>query len=214
MARGNDFGGEIVFSGLSNASILSAENETALADLIYDTDPYIYPAMFGSRENARAILPLLHRSQDRMFRLDNYYTAQYKSRIIGLLLWTKGRMNWSPEPLRAAALRAGVRPSPYLDLVAGEYVERYSDAELADRISIVNLCVSPDFRGRGVGRGLMQRFIGLHPDSVFELCVLAENTAAIELYKSMGFVVTEKYSGFSISRRRPDALVMQRTASL
>ena len=204
----------IVYTNLSGDSKLSAENETALAELIYDTDPYIYPAMFGSRENAAAVLPFLYYSDDRMFRLDRFYAAVHNGRVIGLLLWVKGRLNWSPEPLRAAFLRAGIRPGPYLDAVAGEYVGKYAEGERDGLISLINLCVAPCCRGKGVGRALMRSFMEQHPGSAFELCVLTGNKAAVHLYSSLGFEITERYNGFSIDHRRLDAAVMRRRVSL
>ena len=200
----------IIYSNLNSSSQLSAENQTALAELIFDTDSYIYPAMFGNRENASIVLPLLFYSSDSMFRLENFYIANKDGQIIGLLLWVKGRLNWSPELLRTVSLRAGIQPSPYLDLVAREYVDKYAENEKRNVISIINLCVSSEFRGRGVGRTLMQRFIEQHHDSTFELCALAGNMAAVHLYRSLGFEIVERYNGFSIDHKQLDAIVMQR----
>ena len=204
---------ELVFRNLDGKSELTADNEIALADLIYDTDPYIYPAMFGSRENAEKLLPLLFRAQDSMFRPENFFVAFQGERIIALLLWKEGRLSWTPQLLKDLSASSGIPLSPYLDYVAREYVEGYGAEDKASLILLINLCVADGLRGRGTGRMLMERFIERHADASMELCALAENKNAVRLYKSLGFEITERYVGFSVDQRRPDAIRMQRRVS-
>ena len=208
-----DLRSELVFVNLDGNWHLSEANQTALADLIYNTDPFIYPAMFGSKENAEAVLPLLFYSRDEMFRLDNFFTAMHNDKIIGLLLWTQGRMNWSSDLLKSAANRIGVQPSPFLEQVAQEYVGRYSAQDKSELISIINLSVLEDYRSNGVGRMLMESFAAVHPHITLELCVLKDNHTALRLYESLGFETIEEYNGFSVDHRHLDAVCMQRRVS-
>ncbi len=203
----------ISFVQLSSDAALSSANYTELADLIYDTDPYIYPAMFGSRENAAAVLPQLFSSQDTMFRVENCFTAFLGNRIVGLLLWVSGQLFWSPEPLKLAAERLGIPVSPYLEAVAREYVGRYAEREANDLISVVNVCVSADMRGMGIATELLKRFIVKHPWCAMELCVLKSNRQAIRLYRSAGFEVVGEYNGFSSDNRCLPAACMRREGS-
>ena len=200
-------------AGLSADTLLSAADERVLADLIYDTDPYIYPAIFGSRENAEALLPLLFHTEDGMFRLENFFVGFFGGCIRALLLWKEGRLSWSPQILRETAEKHGIPLSPYLDMVAQEYVDAYGADDKAGLISLINLCVAEDCRGRGLGRALMERFIKQHPDADMELCALEDNRNAVRLYESLGFAITERYNGFSADHRRLGAVRMQRRAA-
>ena len=59
---------------------------------------------------------------------------------------------------------------------------------------LARIIVSPVQRGRGLGRNLchqlMQAALRLHPIEAFSLYVFPENSPAIALYESLGFVLT------------------------
>ncbi len=55
-----------------------------------------------------------------------------------------------------------------------------------DECEILNVAVSPEFRRKGVAKALVRSFLESVQGSVF-LEVRASNTAARELYKSLGF---------------------------
>lgn len=81
------------------------------------------------------------------------------------------------------------------------YFNSYADEERADVISIINLCVSENARGLGIGKKLMESFLRQHRGEKIELCVLEENKAALDLYKKMGFKEVSRYQGFSVDER-------------
>lgn len=195
---------------LSANDPLTLEEEIVLADLIYDTDPYIYPAMFESREKAEKLLPVLFRSKDSMFRMDNFFVAIQEGKIAALLLWKEGKLFWTPQILREVASQMKIMLSPYLEMVAREYVDSYDANETINCISLINLCVAKDYRGKGIGRDLLTQFIERHPGYILELCVLEDNKNALCLYESLGFEIIERYNGFSIDHKYLSALRMQR----
>jgi len=204
---------EICFRFLKNGEALSDENALALSRLVYDTDPYIYPAMFGSRENAEALLPLLFGSNDSMFCLSNCYVAEREGAIIGLLLWKQGALTWSPALLKRLAAERGIPLSPYLDMVSEEYVSVYEQLPEEDVLSLINLCVVKELCGRGIGRKILENFFAQKPAAVYELCALKDNSGAVHLYTSLGFEICEEYNGFSVDHRRLPALRMRRSGS-
>jgi putative acetyltransferase len=80
----------------------------------------------------------------------------------------------------------------------------------------VNLvAVHPDWAGRGTGRALMEAAIDL-ADSWLDLrrlslVVFADNPAAIELYRHLGFIVEGNLAAYGFKRGRYiDALAMAR----
>lgn len=162
-----------------------------IAGLIYDTDPYIYPAMFESRENAQVVIPKMIKAGDSMFRPESLFLAMEKDEVIGLILWIKGALKWD----RTIYDRSGGN-SPYIDRVCQEYFASYSETP-ENIISIINVCVKEKTRGKGIGSRMMDSFLE-STQGPYELFVLADNPAAVKLYEKKGFRIVETRQGFSL----------------
>jgi len=81
---------------------------------------------------------------------------------------------------------------------------------LQDQMEIANFAVSPDFRGRGIGRKMMERVLWEAKEmgcTNLTLSVRESNLPAIRLYTSHGFVEMRRRQGYY---REPDedAIVM------
>ena len=186
---------------LNNEDELTDEELERIAGLVYDTDVYIYPAMFETRENALKIIPQLIKQNDTMFRLENIYVARYNKKIVGIVLWKKGSLVWSKEQFVQISNKMGIPVSKYLDFVTERYIQSYADVEDEERVSMVNFCVSSEIRGCKIGSKMMQQFLMVHREEQLELCVLEENPSAVKLYQNYGFVENSRYKGFSIDDR-------------
>lgn len=182
----------------------------SIAGLIYDTDPYIYPAMFGTRDNALELVPELIRENDTMFRLDNLYIAEYEEEIIGLVLWVRGKLTWSKEQFVKVAKDHRIPVSGYLDQVTDRYIRSYADIANEEAISVINFCISEEVRGIGTGSQLMESFLREHRGEQIELCVLEENSGAVRLYQKYGFTENERYRGFSVDDRELVCISMEK----
>lgn len=84
----------------------------------------------------------------------------------------------------------------------------------AGEAHVLNVCVHPDFRGAGLGRGLLhmlEHIARKHDIELMLLEVRASNQAAISLYHSMGFNELGCRNNYYPSHvGREDALVMAR----
>lgn len=169
----------------------SPEQLKDIAGLIWDTDPYIYPAMFKSRDEAEIVIPRMILCGDVMFSLKNLFVAEENDRIVGLILWIRGPMNWTPE----IYLKCG-GSSPYIDRIHKEYFALYQHMN-PDVTSLINVCVSAKKRGAGIGHLLLREFLK-QEHGICELYVLADNPGAVHLYEKHGFRITEKLQGFSV----------------
>lgn len=171
------------FFQLRKGQNLTTDNLKSIAELIYRTDGYIYPDMFGNENEAIRIIPMLLCSgNDRMFNLDNIYVCESSGEILGLVLWKTGPLNWSSQALLSEMSKM---PPRFKD-VEDEYVKGYEETK-EKTISILNFCVSDKCRKKGIGTALFNRFVASHSNSDLELCVLEENESAIKLYRSAGF---------------------------
>lgn len=182
-----------------------------IARLIYQTDPYIYPAMLGSLENAVRLLPAVFRSgRDCMFSLDNVHIAIVDGSVVSVLLTKKGKLSWSGEVLRDFAAGLGVELPGTLTGVQQEYMDdRYVENSEEDIISVINLCTDPEYRGRGIAELLFRRFINENRDAKIKLCVIKSNTPAVNLYRRLGFRETRQYPGYSAGSEKPRCLDME-----
>ena len=167
--------------------LLQVEQLHDIAKLIFETDAFIYKDMLGNAETAQKVLPQLFQSGlDVMFHPNNLYVYEKNGKVVGVLLWYKGRLAWDKRYLQKE-LEQQKLTVPALDQVAREYMDGYK--EETEVISVLNLCVDSDFRGQGIGKKLLKRFLEEHPSETAELCVLSDNTSAKKLYNSCGFAV-------------------------
>ncbi len=84
---------------------------------------------------------------------------------------------------------------------------------VVDESELLNLCVHPGYRRRGIGRILMKFYIDLCRDQLihqFFLEVNAENEAALRLYRSFSYEPVGVRPRFY--RGETDALLMKKTA--
>ena len=163
-----------------------------VAGLIYDTDPYIYPAMFTSRKQAIEVIPKMISVGDTMFCSENIYIAEIRGRICGIILWHRGPLLWNPDVYRQCG-----GSSEYIDEVCRRYFSTYSSISRST-VSIINVCTSE--HGKGIGTKMLHSFMKREPGP-YELYVLADNAHAIKLYSTVGFSVTETLQGFSLDNR-------------
>jgi len=170
----------------------SDEQLKDVSGLIYDTDPYIYPALFRSREEALEIIPKMFKAGDCMFSVENVFVAECQKRIVGIILWHKGPLNWNKTQYY---LCGGY--SPYLDDVSSRYFFTYSTVP-DDTISIIN--VSSSIKGIGIGTNMFRSFLNKYPGK-HELYVLADNEHAISLYQRFGFIIESETNGYSIDNQ-------------
>lgn len=180
-----------------------------IAEMIYNTDPYIYPCLFNQKEDALRLLPkLILRRDDQMFRPSNFFIAEDKGVIVGMILWHKGPLIWDERPLCETAAAEGISLSPYLPLAQAQYFGSYKEVP-ADTVSLINVSVSPQFQHHGIGTCLLKAFVSEHIGEKMELYVLADNTPARKAYQSIGFQTIRVLQGFSADNRELPCLQME-----
>lgn len=83
------------------------------------------------------------------------------------------------------------------------------DVRRSERLAwIATIGVLPEYRGRGIGRALMQACEAQIPTPSIRLCVRFSNQAAIHLYESMGYAHVGRWGRYY--QDGEDALVMEK----
>jgi len=78
--------------------------------------------------------------------------------------------------------------------------------KILDEMHIINMAVHPDYRGKGIGKRLMQHV--LNDEEVFFLEVRVSNESAKKIYEKYGFKVINIRKGYYADGE--DAYVMRR----
>lgn len=163
-----------------------------IAGLIYETDPYIYPAMFKDRKEAEAVMPGMIRAGDPIFGTGNMFVAEDEDGgIAGVLLWKRGPVLWDPEIYH----RCGGKARQIVRVVR-EYFHLFAETP-EDMTSLVRIGIRKDLRGQHIGSRLMETFMRAEPGP-YELYVLMDNTEAVRYFTGKGFRIRETRPGFSL----------------
>ena len=124
---------------------LTEEQLKEIASLIYDTDQFIYPAMFSSRQEAEIVLPKMIRAGDQMFRRENMFVAMQGSNVAGVLIWIRGPLQWNKKIYEKCGGRA-----EHIDRVVMEYFSLFAEAP-TNMASMVRISVQKELRGKHIG---------------------------------------------------------------
>ena len=174
-----------------------------IAGLIYDTDLYIYPAMFESRQAAETIIPKMFRAGDQMFKRENLFVAMDGAKIAGVLVWMRGPLQWSKKIYQKCGGRAA-----HIDRVVMEYFNLFEEAQ-ANMTTMVRISVKKELRRNGIGTLLMNTFMAAE-EGPYQLFVLSDNAEAISFFEGKGFRIRETRPGFSLDYRVPPCFWMMK----
>ena len=170
---------------------LSEEQFTEIAGLIYDSDPYIYSAMFTDRREAETVIPKMIRARDQMFRRENLFVALDGTKVAGVLVWMRGPLAWNKKIYEKCGGKA-----KYIDRVVREYFDLFADTP-QETVSLVRISVTKELRGNGIGGLLIDTFLEAEKGP-WQLFVLSNNMDAIHFFQEKGFRIRETRPGFSL----------------
>jgi len=196
---------------------LSSDQMQDLARLFWESDPYIYPAMCSLKNCFKLVPALFRKNQDRMISLDNIYAGFINDKVVALLLYVKGPLNWSYDALVTLAKDRRITLENTLQKTKDQYFSKYDDVD-DNTIQILNLIQCSE------GREIDERHSGLLTEHMLnhfleehhEACVLyvlEETAGQIEAFHACGFrYVGEKGNGFSADDRDLPCFYMKREA--
>ena len=174
------------------------DNFEEIAQLIYQTDPYIYPFWFkGSVEEAKKVLPKYIAQPKFIYNYENMYIAYDKTNghIVGLVCAIDHTMDLSYDYSELENL------NPESAFIVKNYIKLLID-EVQDNkcMYIVNCCVDKEFRSKRIGTVMLGNFLKLMEQAGYdtiEFDCLLHNVRAKNLYHSLGF--KEMYTGIGFN---------------
>lgn len=189
----------------------SEDNLEEIAELIYNTDEYIYPYWFGNVENCKRELSSLMVDDKFFFNVNNLFVAVDKSnnKIIGVtcVVDKNTDLSYDYSELRNKNKR--------YEFTIDNYIKGLIDeVNGVDFAYISNVCVNAEYRGKQIGKQMLMHVIDVYRKKYFKeiiLDVLAHNTGAIKLYQNLGFEqISEIFEGFNgPDEEKPDVFSMR-----
>ena len=164
-----------------------------VARLIYETDPYIYPDLFGPLENAQKVLKILLDDSNSIFYRNNYYIAEYRGNIVGVSALIHNP-KWDTYSTRIAFERANVEIPDSFDSVIRHFERTFNT--LSNGAMACNISVSDKCRNKGIAIFLLDELIKRCGWADIELTVLKDNVAACKLYSKRGFKIVEEFEDY------------------
>ena len=188
------------------------DNLERIAELIYKTDPYIYPYWFENIDNCKKMLPVLMKQDGFIFNLKNIDVAVEKdsNEILGIICSYKNsdNLNFDYSKLEQYNDRYCFTINNYLRKVI-------SEVKKADYIYISNVCIHDNARGLGIAGKLINYVKEKYKKQLFsyiQLDVITNNNSAINAYRKNKFnEVGEKFLGFAAPNQEKPTVVSMRS---
>ena len=164
-----------------------------IAELIYFTDKYIFPYMFGGDlEQAKKVFVQMIKT-DTIYNFDNIYAAFVDGEPVAIVIMKRTPLNIAYQDMLNAYLSANSVIDARFGKVYNEYYALLNDEP--EGVYISNVCVDKAFRGMGIAKQLLLAV--LKDSEEYHLETVKKNAAARALYLSLGFEIVEEYAGFT-----------------
>ena len=178
-----------------------------VGELVYLVDPYIYPALFGSPEAAKMVMPTLMGIENSPFSPGLVHVARINGVVAGILVLYIKPFESLPE---LSCFYAGelVLPDSAKD-VCENYLIPMCKHVASDEAYIPCIATEPACRGRGVASALIDHARQLANGLPLTLDVLKDNEKAIRLYENQGFIAYKEIAGYSFAGNQPKVISMK-----
>lgn len=166
----------------------------AVANLIYDTDEYLFPFIFGRRSHGLPVLKRLITLEHNSFSHRFIECIADGDEVQAILI------GYDHRTIDATAEDADYQSAlPFFDrlLLVPKFwiLQPILDKEDVTGVYLQNLCVAAAHRGKGLGSQLIRHFIERMSGDVW-LDVELSNVAALRFYERLGFRVVSRKDVF------------------
>lgn len=201
---------------LKNITIRKAnknDNLEQISELIYNTDPYIYPYWFKSLDNCKKILPKLILQDNFIFNINTIYIAinNNNNEIIGLssIIDKYTNLEYNYDNLS--------QNKNVTHTIKNYILPMIKTIKTKNIATITNMCIKKEYRNMHIGYNLLKTVIEEYKNNndndveYIEFDVLAHNPSAIKLYQNLGFKqISDIEKGFNgYHMKKPEVIVMQ-----
>lgn len=167
------------------------DNLQQVAELIYKTDPYIYPTWFKHYDSWKDVLVKLIRTEGSVFNYKNIIVAVLENNIIGILIYLNENtdLNFNYNQY--------IKVNRYFKFTINKYISRLKDNLKPNVVYIPNICVDEKYRNLNIATNLIEFIKHQYYDSRLVLHCLKNNFIALKLYKKTNFKIIKEMKGFN-----------------
>ena len=167
------------------------DNFEEVAQLIYLTDPYIYPYWFNNNiQEAKKVLAELIKKKT-IFYYKNIIIAKIKDEIVGYALCVSNKYKIENK------LEDYKKINFFYQYTIENYIENLYQFNISDKVSLMGICVLPQYRRHEIGFELMNNVFKKYGNKEYVLEMLADNVSAYGMYKKCGFKKVGEGKGFA-----------------
>ena len=171
------------------------DNFCQIAELIYETDSYIYPSAFTDKQHAISTLTEMIKSQT-IFNYNNCLVATINDQIVGLVVFVSKKTSSSNN------YDKWISHSKELSHMIKNYIYKVEKEQKDNTVELVCVCIKKQYRRQKIATKLINHLFLAHQQSNFQLYTLQNNFSAINLYKSLGFSISQEAKGYNSFRKR------------
>ncbi len=165
-----------------------------VAELIYDTDEYLFPFLFGTRDRALPVLRNLVTLEHNAFS-HRYIQVYDEGGEVQAILIGYNHREIAKDAEEADFKRVLSSFAQILMVPKYWILQPFMDKSDVTGYYIQNVCVAAEHRGKGIGSVLIRNFCEAHDTDVW-LDVELGNKAARQLYERLGFSIASKKTIF------------------
>ena len=171
------------------------DNLEQVAELIYKTDPYIYPSWFKNYDSWKDVLVDLIKTNGSVFNYKNIAVAISANNIVGILIYLDESCDLTFDYDKY------IKVNRYFKYAIKKYVIHLKDNFKQDIIYIPNVCVDEKYRNLKIATNLIKFIKNKHKNKSLLLHCLKKNVPALNLYSKADFKVIKELKGFNLPYR-------------
>lgn len=171
-------------------SMTDKDDKNAVAELIYESDIYIYPYWFDSKkEGVKVISKMI--DGETLYNYKNVTVAECDGKIAGALVSLYCPVIEKKENILRAFSLSRVKSDERTDKIFNDYYLPMSES--LNGYYIANVAVNKEYRSRGIASKLITKI--LEGKGLCHLECVKENIGAWRLYERLGFKIKNEYPG-------------------
>lgn len=168
------------------------DNLEQVAELIYKTDPYIYPSWFKNYDSWKDVLVDLIKTNGSVFNYKNIVVAISANNIVGILIYLDESCDLTFNYDKY------IKINRYFKFVINRYVSHLKDNVKQGCVYIPNVCVDEKYRKLKIATNLIKFIKNKHKNKSLLLHCLKKNVPALNLYSKADFKVIKELKGFNL----------------
>lgn len=173
------------------------DNLEQVAELIYKTDPYIYPIWFKNYDSWEDVLIELIKTEGSVFNYKNIVVAISETNIVGILVYLDSKSNLFFD------YKKYIKINRYFKYTILKYIIHLKDNIKDGVVYIPNICVNEGYRKLNIGTRLIEFIKNKNKDKSLGLHCLKKNIPALKLYHKTNFKVIKELRGFNLPYKIP-----------